>query len=180
MTCVKWLQLSGSFFELLGLIAVAIGLVDTRRAFTDKPPVLKALTAFLGRLTARIARILRRGRTEHRSGSLSLSGTGRSSGKMRGIATPGFHGTQGERQERAEIEIKKHAEQIQNLRYDLIDEQEARAELEKGLRRAIGEAESRLTKRIADAVAGGLTLESWGLASFMLGLILQATGGALQ
>ena len=43
-----------------------------------------------------------------------------------------------------------------------------------------GEAEGRLTKRIADAVAGGLTLESWGLSSFILGLILQATGGALQ
>lgn len=50
------LQFLGGFFELLGLVTVGLGIVETRRAFTNGPGVLQKVARAVAGLAARLTR----------------------------------------------------------------------------------------------------------------------------
>jgi hypothetical protein len=54
------LQFLGGLFELGGLVAVGLGIVETRRAFTDRPGIVqkvaRSAASFVARLTGKRGR----------------------------------------------------------------------------------------------------------------------------
>jgi hypothetical protein len=170
MNTCQWLTLVGATLELLGLGTVMLGISETRRAFTDRPSLLAKLLNPLKRLIARFRR-------KPQVVEIGLAGEISLADSMTAKLTTNWEGVS--LHERLQDYASRHEDLIEVLGERIDREEVAR---EAGDR---SEAEQReilratLDKKISDAAAGGLTLETSGIALFAVGLVLQALGSII-
>jgi hypothetical protein len=168
------LQLFGGLFELSGLVAVGLGIVETRRAFTDRPGIVQKVAHTVAGFVARLTR--KRGRTINLRG-VALEGS--TSMTARASLRYGFKGSVGERVERLQAIAQQHEERLDEIA-ELVRSRsdELSAEI-RSLQVALSESEQKLRERIGEAAANGLTLESWGVLFFIIGVALTTWGGLI-
>jgi hypothetical protein len=168
------LQLLGGLFEIGGLTFVALGIVETRRAFTDRPGLVQSVARVVAEFVARLTR-RKHVHTGEIHGSVHAHAT--ASGSLR--VNYGFEDSLEKRVERLQEIAQQHVDRLAEIS-ELLESKERELRSEIGaLRDALSESERELTKRIREAAANGLTLESWGVASFILGVALTTWGGLI-
>lgn len=174
MSSSDWWQLAGGILEVLGLFTVALGISDARSRFTNRPSVLQKIRQFLIRIAVSLK--LRKPRTVYGS----ATSTATLSASARGRVGFGFQGSLDERVLRLQEIGQRHEDMISGLQGDLEDE---KAEREKGDRTVVDRltaSEQRLEERISEAAAGALTLETWGVMLFVLGVAFTTYGSLIS
>jgi hypothetical protein len=168
------LQLLGGLFEIGGLAFVALGIVETRRAFTDRPGIVQNVAR---RVAEFVARLTRKKRVHTLEVHDSLHMQSAASARLR--VTYGFEGSLEERVERLQEIAQQHGNRLAEVTELVGSESEKlRAEI-RSLQDALSESERELTERICGAASNGLTLESWGVFLFIIGVVLTTWGGVI-
>jgi hypothetical protein len=170
MTTGDWWQLAGGALEFVGLMTVVLGISETRRAFTDRP-------SLLGRAARPFRWVVRRFFAKPRV--IEAAGTAR-------VTVRGFgHGRVirswtglplEERVERLQKAVDQHDGQLDELADRLEEERRQREAGDQAERAAREEIRQSLEERIAQAAAGGLSLEALGATFFGLGILCTVVG----
>lgn len=168
----------GALLEAGGLVTIGIGLSEVREKFTDKPSIPTRLNRGIDKglewLDARFFGPPTQ--TIHVQGIGSTA----SVGSLRLSRVLGFPGTFEARLQKLQALSQEFEDAISQLRHDLADEATSRKSGDEDMRVALSAAEDRTKKRIADAVAGGLSREALGLSFFLAGLALTTWAALLQ
>jgi hypothetical protein len=173
MDASQWFTLAGGACELIGLTMVGIGITNTRRAFTERPPVA---AKFL-RVARRLLRIKERPVTL----DIHSSVVGVSSTAARLSITRNWEGLDvEERLRRLQALITEHEEMIDQLFERLNQEERERQQANHAERTERQSLYNDLEARIREAAAGGLTQETVGVTLFIFGVILATIGGVIQ
>jgi hypothetical protein len=172
MTLGEGLQLAGGICEFLGLIAIMMGISDTRRAFTNRPSLVSRVFSPFRRLVAGLFRrdaVVHPGVAEARVQLPALT--------ARGTGRVGWETLAPEQVIRRLQElVDRHEDRLEQLAEHTDTE---RAEREKQFQAERTEREMLhrdLEQRITLAAAGGLRLESLGAAAFTAGVVLTTWG----
>lgn len=174
MTSSDWWQLSGGMLEVLGLFTVALGISDARAKFTNRPSLLQKIRNFLVRVAVKLK--LRKPKTVYASGTATAT----ASGSARGRVGFGFQGSLDERVKRLQEIAQRHENMISDLQGHLEDEKAERKRGDEQVADRLSASERRLEERISEAAAGALTLETWGVALFVLGVACTTYGGLVS
>lgn len=174
MTSGDWWQLAGGILDALGLLTVALGISNARAKFTNRPSILQKLKNLLVRIAVKLK--LRKAKVVYGTGT--ARGTSLASG--RGGAGLGFHGSLDERIIRLQEIAQRHEDMISDLYGDLEDEKAERKRGDEDAAKRLATSEQRLEERISEAAAGALTLETWGVALFILGVAFTTYGGVIS
>lgn len=174
MTVSDWLQICGGIFEAAGLGTVALGITETRRAFTNRP----SLVARFRTATARvISRLLRRPQHIH---VFDAAGSSESTGSLKLSVRLNFSGDLEERVAKLQDVAQRHEDAIGDVRHDLAGERQERIDADEAGLTELAQAREHLEKRISDGIASGLGIETAGVALFLVGVVLTTIGGVLS
>lgn len=174
MTSGDWWQLVGGLLEIFGLFTVALGISEARADFTNRPSILQKIKNFLIRVAVKLK--LLKPKTVYASGTVSAS----ASASARGRVGFGFEGSLDERVLKLQEIAQRHEDMISNLQGDLEDEKAERQQGDQIVVDRLTASEQRLEERISEAAAGALTLETWGVTSFILGVAFTTYGSLIS
>jgi NAD(P)-dependent dehydrogenase (short-subunit alcohol dehydrogenase family) len=163
----------GGISEAGGLVLVGIGISDTRSRFTDAPGILSKFGTSIKNLFRRFRapRTLKVGIAD----SVELSG----SVTMRTSGSANIQGTLEERITRLEQMTERHGRAISAVEGDISAERTVREEAVRAIRAEVVEADEKIEALVANAAAGGLALETWGVTLFLIGVVLTTWGGLI-
>jgi hypothetical protein len=170
MTTGDWWQFVGGVLEFLGLMTVVVGISETRRAFTGRPSLL-ARAAGPFRMVVR--RFFAKPRVIEAAGTATVT----LRGSARGRVIRSWAGLNLEQRiDRLQKAVDQHDGQLDELAEWLEEEHRQREASDQAERAAREEIRQSLEGRIAQAAAGGLTLEAWGAGFFGLGILCTVVG----
>lgn len=169
------LQLFRGFFEIAGLVRVALGIVETRRAFDpDCPGVLQKIARAVAGF---VARLTRRNVSVNVGASDILAVSSMEVGRIN--VQYGFEGSLEERVERLQEIAQQHEDGLDEIAESIGSQTDRlRADI-RSLQDSLRESEEKLTRRVSEAATNGLTLETWGVFLFVIGVVLTAWGGVI-
>jgi len=174
-----YLQISGAAFELAGIATVAFGIANTRAKFTDNAPLARRAWSRTARAAARLFR-RKRSQTVH-LGAATLHVR---AGSVRARGTVGFgpwvDEELAERIERLRRAVENHNRELSELGGRLDGEEVARQEADERHEGHVDEVHRELTQLVRDAAAGGLRLETIGVALLAVGVVLQTWGNLVS
>jgi len=171
MTVGTWLQAGGALLELAGLAVVMLGISETRRAFTNRPSLLRRLSTPFRWLVG-----------QFRKPSVSVGASPASIGASAsiGAAGVGHVGWEGLSPEevltRIQSELALHHQELYRVSKEIDEERKAREKLAHREEAARESLREHLEARVAKVAARGLTLETWGASLLALGLSLTFAG----
>lgn len=176
----QWYQLLGGIAEFGGLMTVAVGITKTRQEF--KPDRLFLPTRAWRRVRSLAINIWPWPRKKSvviqvgTAGEISLAG-----GFARAKVTPGpwTDVDIDERIERLKKMFMALDDRVDRLEDRLAAEAKARADSDAAQAAAVERESQELSERISQAAAGGLSLETWGVAFFALGIVLSTVGNLI-
>lgn len=174
MVLSQWLQIAGGGCELIGLGTVALGVSETRRTFTNRP-------SLVAKLTAPARRLIRRFRRRKTVVAAGASVIGVASMAARGVVKTNWEQLSlKEKVERLQSVADRHEDMISDLGARVDKETEERQAGDSREQREREEVRRTLEQRISDAAAGGLSLETVGVAFFALGVALSTWGSVIS
>jgi len=173
MDACQWLTVAGAGFELLGLGTVALGIGETRRAFTDRPSLVGR---FLRPVKRWWSRLRKKNQFIQAEGIASLTVTGSARVK---VSTNWDDLSPEERVVRLQEYVSRHEEAIDSLHEKIDREEAARKAADKAEGRERDALRATLEQRITEAAAGGLQLETWGVGLFAFGVVLASAGSIM-
>jgi hypothetical protein len=175
MTAGAWWQVIGGVLEFLGLATVIVGISETRRRFTNRPSLVARL---LGPTRWLYRKLFRKGRVVELKAALDGAIGIDSSARLK--VTRNWESlSTGEAIKRIQEDINRHEDMLDKLADQMDRERAERIAADTEERSARDGLKHTLESRIADAAAGGLTLETWGAASFALGIVSTVVGVAI-
>jgi methyl-accepting chemotaxis protein len=168
----KGLQVAGGIVELLGLFIVALGIAETRRAFTRQ-------ASWMSRLAAPLVKIIRKllGQPDtleiHGATHVTISAAGDLE-----VATEVRRKDESLQDRVARLEgiVDRHRELIASMQQQAREETSERTRAIGAVATELSAATERLDKRIVEAATGGLRLETAGVFCFMTGVSLTIWG----
>jgi len=167
----RW-QIVGGALELVGLGLVALGISDTRRRFTNRPPWFEKLRRPFRTL---YRKLLGKGQFVDLQVGDNLRIGSHASARLR--KTTNWESLSAEEATaRVREAINRHEGMLDDLAQKLDTERAERAAADEEEATAREDLRRTLESRIADAAAGGLTLESWGTGAFAFGILFTLIG----
>lgn len=155
-------RLSGMVLQLLGVLVVAVGLRDTRRAFSDLPTTWKSIKQFW----ARRPRFGPHNRIVGASGIV----VGSSSISARGTVRPGPNATLEERIRKLQEQYERLFDEVGALTNETRSKYKELTTALKTERNERTSADLRNRDQLKKAVAEGIPLEVIGVVFFLLGI----------
>lgn len=166
----------GGICEFVGLATVALGISETRRAFTDRPSIVGRALASAKRL---MDRVLRKPQGQVIEGVGTLGGVATLEGDGTGLLGDWDNVEPEVRIERLKAYVNRLSEEVDELRRQVkreVAERNKADDLERQERRGL---ERELKELVQEAAAGGLRLETWGVVFFGIGIVLAGVGSGI-
>ena len=141
---------------------------------TDPLSIPQKIRNFFIRIAVRLR--LRKPKTVYASGT----STATASASARGRVGFGFQGSLDDRVARLQEIAQRHEDMVSDLQGDVQDERAERKRGDEDAANRLVASEQRLEKRISEAAAGAVTLETWGVVLFILGVVFTTYGGIIS
>jgi hypothetical protein len=180
VTLSAFLRYWGLALELVGLGAIAWGLIDLREKFTDRPSLVTRVRLRLSRARRLTVNRVRRLLGRPVPPTVVSVGTAGAVGLAGSVTIEVGYGAisarlpVSERLAQLDARTREIQDRVNRLQRQVVAEIPAREAADADERAARRAADEGLDNKLTDLAAGGLTVEWWGLAALVVGTVLDA------